>query len=84
VTPDGKVILNTATVSDLDRLPGVGKRRAEQIIALRARLKRFRRVTDLLRVKGIGVRGLRRLKPHVVLDPPAVSDGGAAPVRDGG
>lgn len=84
VTPDGKVILNTAGVSDLQRLPGVGKRRAEQIIALRARLKRFRKTTDLLRVKGIGVRGLRRMQPHLVLDPPAASDGGASPVRDGG
>jgi competence protein ComEA len=84
VTPDGKVILNIAGVSDLQRLPGVGKRRAEQIIALRARLKRFRKTTDLLRVKGIGVRGLRRMQPHLVLDPPAAHDGGASPVRDGG
>jgi competence ComEA-like helix-hairpin-helix protein len=84
VTADGKVILNTAAVSDLTRLPGVGKRRAEQIVALRARLKRFKKTTDLLRVKGIGVRGLRRMQPHLVLDPPAAPESGAAPVRDGG
>jgi competence protein ComEA len=76
VTPDGKVILNSAGVKDLTRLPGVGRRRAEQIIELRTRLKRFRRVTDLLRVRGIGVRGLRRLQPHIVLDPPATTDAG--------
>jgi hypothetical protein len=27
-------------------------------------------VSDLLRVKGIGVRGLRKIMPHVVLDAP--------------
>ena len=77
VTNDGKVILNTADVRDLTRLPGVGQRRAEEIVALRNRLKKFRRITDLLRVRGIGVRSLKRMKPHLVLDPPAdVADGG--------
>ena len=70
LTADGKVILNLAEVDDLRRLPGIGRRRAEAILELRARLKRFRRVTELLRVRGIGVRGLRRITPLVVLDPP--------------
>jgi competence protein ComEA len=70
ITADGKVILNAASVDDLTRLPGVGKRRAEAIIELRTRLKRFRRVQDLLRVKGIGPRSLKRLLPHMVLDAP--------------
>jgi competence protein ComEA len=71
VTKDGKVILNTADADDFTRLPGVGRRRAEEIVALRTRLKRFRKVTDLLRVRGIGPRSLKRLMPLVVLDPPA-------------
>lgn len=70
VTADGKIVLNRATATELTRLPGVGQRRAEQIVALRERLGRFRRVTDLLRVKGIGPKSLRRLTPLVVLDPP--------------
>jgi competence protein ComEA len=80
VTADGKVILNAASADDLTRLPGVGRRRAEAIVELRTRLKRFRRVQDLLRVKGIGPRSLKRLLPHLVLDPPApapaAADGG--------
>ncbi len=71
VTADGKVILNAASADELTRLPGVGKRRAEAIVELRTRLKRFRRVQDLLRVKGIGPRSLKRLMPHMVLDEPA-------------
>jgi competence protein ComEA len=69
-TPDGKVILNTAGIDDLMRLPGIGRRRAEAIIELRTRLKRFRRAQDLLRVRGIGPKSLKRLMPHFVLDPP--------------
>lgn len=70
MTDDGKVILNLASVEDLRHLPGVGPKRAESILALRARLGRFKQVNDLLRVKGIGVRGLKKLMPHVVLDAP--------------
>jgi len=69
-TPDGKVILNTAGIDDLMRLPGIGRRRAEAIIELRTRLKRFRRAQDLLRIRGIGPRSLKRMMPHFVLDPP--------------
>ncbi len=70
LTEDGKVILNLASVAEFDRLPGVGKKRAEAIVKLRTRLKRFRRVSDLLRIRGIGIRSLRKMKPYLVLDPP--------------
>jgi competence protein ComEA len=70
-TADGKVILNQATVADLRKLPGIGQKRAEAILALRARLGgRFRSVRELLRVKGIGPRSLKRLEPKIVLDAP--------------
>ena len=70
MTEDGKVILNLASVEDLRHLPGVGQKRADAILALRARLGHFKQVSDLLRVKGIGVRGLKKIMPHVVLDAP--------------
>ena len=79
ITSDGKVILNLASADELTRLPGVGKRRAEAIVELRTRLKRFRRVQDLLRVRGIGPRSLKRLLPQIVLDPPP-----PAPAADAG
>ncbi len=68
VTTDGKVILNLATEDDLRRLPGVGPKRAKAILALRVRLKRFSRVEDLLKVKGLGRRSLARLRPLVQVD----------------
>ena len=70
LTSDGKVILNVASAEVLTQLPGVGTRRAEAIVALRERLKGFRRPSDLLRVRGIGVRSLKRMLPHFVLDAP--------------
>ena len=70
LTPDGKVILNTANAAQLDRLPGVGPKRAEQILELRTRLGRFRSLNDLLRIRGIGSRTLKKMLPHLVLDPP--------------
>ena len=68
VMPDGRVILNAASVDELTKLPGVGMKRAQAIVALRTKLKRFKHPTDLLRVKGIGPRGLQRMLPHLVLD----------------
>jgi competence protein ComEA len=70
ITADGKVVLNLASADELTKLPGVGMKRAQAIVALRTKLKRFKHPTDLLRVKGIGARGLRRMLPHLVLDAP--------------
>jgi competence ComEA-like helix-hairpin-helix protein len=70
VLPDGCVILNVATEEELTKLPGIGPSRARAILALRQRLAKFRAVEDLLRVKGIGRKTLRRIKPAAVLDRP--------------
>ncbi len=74
-SPDDPVFLNTASDVELRRLPGVGAKRADAILGLRARLGRFRALEDLLKVKGIGRATLKRLRPLVRLDPPA-SDAG--------
>lgn len=70
VTADGKVILNLATEDDLRKLPGIGPKKAEAIIALRTKLKKFTRPEDLLRVKGIGRKKLAKLRPRLLIDPP--------------
>ncbi|MDC3953226.1 ComEA family DNA-binding protein [Polyangium jinanense] len=70
VTPDGRVILNLATEEDLRKLPGIGATKAKAILALRAKLGRFKRPEDLLRVKGLGRKSLGRLRPKLLIDPP--------------
>jgi len=82
VLADGRVVLNLATEDDLVRLPGIGPARARAIVALRQRLAKFRAIEDLLRVKGIGRKILKRIKPGVVLDRPPEPDGGAVPARE--
>jgi len=66
-TPEDPVYLNQATLADLHRLPGVGPKRAEAILGLRAKLGHFRQIEDLLKVKGIGRAMLKRLHPLVRL-----------------
>lgn len=75
VLPDGRVVLNLAGAGDLMQLPGIGEKRARAIVHLREKLGRFRSLRDLLRIKGIGPRMLRRLEPKATLDSDAPSPG---------
>lgn len=68
ITAEGKVVLNLANAADFRKLPGVGQKRAEALLALRQKLGKFRRVSDLLRVKGIGPKRLKQWQDKVVLD----------------
>lgn len=63
--------LNTASESDLDRLPGIGPVLAGRIVAHRAAHGPFRSPEDLLAVPGIGPRLYTRLAPRVTARPPA-------------
>jgi competence protein ComEA len=64
----GVVNLNTATLEELQLLPGIGEARAKAVIEARKRRGGFQKVEDLLEVKGIGEAGLERLRPHVTLE----------------
>jgi competence protein ComEA len=81
--PDDPVILNAATEADLRRLPGIGAKRADAIVALRGRLGRFHAVEDLLKVRGIGRATLKRLRPLIRLDPPAADARPPGPAATG-
>ncbi len=79
-SPSEPVYVNHASVDELRRLPGVGPKRAEAIIALRQRLGRFQRVEDLLRVKGVGRNTVKKWRPLLRLDAPTpegASDAGS-------
>ena len=62
-----KVNLNTATLAELDTLPGVGPVLAQRIIDHRTKRGPFRTVEDLRHVDGIGEETFARLKDLVVV-----------------
>ncbi len=71
VLPDGRVVLNEANANEMTRLPAVGPARGEAIVKLRERLGRFRKLSDLLRVRGIGWKTLKKMREKVILDRPS-------------
>ncbi len=63
--------LNTATVEQLEQLPGVGPVTAKAIVRFRTKSGPFRRVEDLLAIRGITKRKLEKLRPYVTVAPAA-------------
>lgn len=63
---EGVVNLNTATVAQLDLLPGVGEKAAKDIIAFRTR-QPFKRIEDLVRVKGFGKKRFEKVRAHLTV-----------------
>lgn len=61
------VRINSASVSELQQLPGIGPALAQRIVETRSR-GRFASVEDLLRVPGIGKAKLAKLRDYVEVD----------------
>ena len=69
---DGVINLNTAPVEVLGLLPGVGPAKAAEIAAYRRR-RPFRTVDELVRIKGIGRKMVRRLRAHLAIAGPTTA-----------
>jgi competence protein ComEA len=65
--PAAVVALNTATLEQLDTLPGVGPVTAQKILDWRTAHGRFSSVDELLEVDGIGTKTMADIAPHVTL-----------------
>ena len=68
--PAASINLNTATAAELQRLPRIGPKLAARILAHRDAHGPFRRVEDLVQVRGIGKKTLAGLKPYLVVEEP--------------
>jgi len=67
-TPQRPINPNTATVTELMQLPKIGAKTAERIVAFRKEHGAFRRVEELMNVKGIGEKSFAKLRPHLTLE----------------
>lgn len=65
--PVGRVNLNTADVTALDALPGIGPVTAQKIVAWRTQHGSFTAIDELLQVDGIGPKTLADLAPRATL-----------------
>jgi competence ComEA-like helix-hairpin-helix protein len=65
--PAAPVDLNTATVAELQQLPGVGPAMANAIVQFRKKSGPFERLEDLLAIRGITTRKLAQLRPYLTV-----------------
>ncbi len=63
-----RINLNTATLEELIKLPGVGPVMAQRIVQAREANGKFTRVEELAHVKGIGKKRLAELKKVVTVE----------------
>jgi comEA protein len=68
--------INTATIEQLDSLPGVGLRMAQRIIDYRQKQGPFKRIEDLMNVQGIGEKNFLKLKPLITISTPKAEHSG--------
>lgn len=61
------VNINTASVKELEKLPGVGRVTAQNIVAHRTQKGKFNSPDDLTNVKGIGPKTMEKLRGKIVV-----------------
>lgn len=66
-TASAPINLNTATQAQLESLPGIGAKAAQRILEYRQKNGSFKKIEDLMNVKGIGEKNFLKLKPYITV-----------------
>jgi competence ComEA-like helix-hairpin-helix protein len=74
--PSKPLDINKATVEDLEKIPGIGPATAKAIVRFREKSGPFRRLEDLLAIRGITKRKLEQLRPYLTVGNPAPGKSG--------
>ena len=75
-SPSSPVNLNTATQAQLETLPGIGAKAAQRILEYRQKNGNFKKLEDLMNVKGIGEKAFLKLKPLLTITTKPDASGG--------
>jgi len=63
-----KININTATLEELDTLPGIGPSTAAKIVAYREQNGEFKTIEDIMNVSGIGQSKFNNIKDFITVD----------------
>ncbi|MBG9502810.1 competence protein ComE [Bacillus thuringiensis] len=64
---DGKIRINTAAKEQLEKITGIGSRKAESILKYREEHGPFQKIEDLLEIDGIGAKSLEKIKDQIII-----------------
>jgi competence protein ComEA len=64
------VNINTASAAELAMLPGIGPKTAELIVQYRQKAGAFKKIEEIMNVRGVGEKSFLRIRALIAVAPP--------------
>jgi competence protein ComEA len=72
--PAAVVNINTASAAEFEALPGIGAKTAARIVEYRQKNGPFKKVEELMNIRGLGEKNFLKLKAQLTVGTPKTSD----------
>jgi len=79
VTLGTTININTASAAELESLPGIGAKTAARIVEYRQKNGPFKKVEELMNVRGVGEKNFLKLKPQLTVGGAKANAAGTEP-----